>query len=190
MLVLQKDSQAEASRAFGTLFVYIAIAIGWGAVLSEIATKIHVSIYGIALIWSACFIVTFGVNFRRLKRILFSVRIRMKNSISWPFSAKIVNGLCWAAPFASIGVLPSLYQYLILIGIGSGNLSTDLLLKRFNGIKNRGQMMVGVISFASIPISVWFDTTTISNPDLAVFMSIILISVAYGAGGIFSLLEK
>ena len=187
---MQKDSQTEASRAFGTLFIYIAIAIAGGAVLSEIATKIHLLTYGTALIWLACFIVTFGINFRRLKRILFSVRTRIKNSISWPLGAKIVNGLCWAAPFASIGILPSLYQYLILIGIGSGNLSTYLLLKRFNGIKNRSQMIVGVISFASISIPVWLDTTLMSNHDLGVFMSRILISVAYGAGGVYSMLER
>lgn len=188
---VQKDSQTETSKAFGTLFIYIAIAIAGGAVFSEIATKIHVSIYGVALIWLASFVVTFGVNFRRLKRILSSVRMRMKNSMSWPIGAKIVNGICWAAPFATIGLFPSLYQYLILIGIGSGNLSTYLLLKKLNGIKNMGQMIVGVISFISIPVSIWFDTTLlISNHDLAVFMSRILISVAYGVGGIYNLVEK
>ena len=188
---VQKDSQTETSKAFGTLFIYIAIAIAGGAVFSEIATKIHVSIYGVALIWLASFVVTFGVNFRSLKRILSSVRMRMKNSMSWPIGAKIVNGICWAAPFATIGLFPSLYQYLILIGIGSGNLSTYLLLKKLNGIKNMGQMIVGVISFISIPVSIWFDTTLlISNHDLAVFMSRILISVAYGVGGIYNLVEK
>lgn len=188
---VQKDSQTETSKAFGTLFIYIAIAIAGGAAFSEIATKIHVSIYGVALIWLASFVVTFGVNFRSLKRILSSVRMRMKNSMSWPIGAKIVNGICWAAPFATIGLFPSLYQYLILIGIGSGNLSTYLLLKKLNGIKNMGQMIVGVISFISIPVSIWFDTTLlISNHDLAVFMSRILISVAYGVGGIYNLVEK
>jgi hypothetical protein len=188
---VQKDSQAETSRAFGTLFIYIAIAIAGGAVFSEIAIKSHVSIYGVALIWLASFVVTFGVNFRRLKQIMSSVRMRMNNSISWPIGAKIVNGVCWATPFAMIGLFPSLYQYLILAGIGSGNLSTYLLLIRLNGIKNMGQMIVGVISFISIPVSIWFDTTLlVSNHDLAVFMSRILISVAYGVGGIYTLLNK
>lgn len=186
---MQNDSQTETSRAFGILFIYIAVAIAGGAIFSEIATKIHVSIYGIALIWLASFIVTFGVNHRRLKGILFNVRVRMKNSMSWPLGAKIVNGLCWAAPFASIGFLPSLYQYFILIGIGSGNLSTYLLLKRYSGIKNIGQMLVGAISFTSIPISIWFDTTLIFNHDLAVFVSRILISVAYGVGGVYAVLK-
>jgi hypothetical protein len=188
---MQKDSQTEASRAFGTLFVYIAIAIAGGAVFSEIAIKSHVPIYGVALIWLASFVATFGVNFRRLKRIMSSVRIRMNNSISWPIGAKTVNGICWTTPFATIGLFPSLYQYLILIGIGSGNLSTYLLLKRLNGIKNIGQMIVGVISFVSIPVSIWFDTTLlVSNHDLAVFMSRILISVAYAVGGIYTLVKK
>ena len=57
---VQKDSQTETSRAFGTLFIYIAIAIAGGAVFSEIAIKSHVSIYGVALIWLASFVVTFG----------------------------------------------------------------------------------------------------------------------------------
>ena len=188
---VQKDSQTETSKAFGTLFIYIAIAIAGGAVFGEIAIKFHASIYGIALIWLASFVVTFGINFRRLKRILFSVRMRMNNSISWPIGAKIVNGVCWAAPFATIGLFPSLYQYLILIGIGSGNLSTYLFLKKLNGIKNMGQMIVGVISFISIPVSIWFDETVlISNHNLAVFISRILISVAYGVGGIYTLIKK
>ena len=188
---VQKDSQTETSRAFGALFVYIAIAIAGGAVFSEIAIKSHVPMYGVALIWLVSFVVTFGVNFRRLKRIMSSVRIRMNNSISWPIGAKIVNGACWTTPFATIGLFPSLYQYLILIGIGSGNLSTYLLLKRLNGIKNMGQMIVGVISFVSIPVSIWFDTNLlVSNHDLAVFTSRILISLAYGVGGIYTLVKK
>jgi hypothetical protein len=188
---VQKDSQTEASKALGTLFIYIAIAIAGGAVFGEIAIKSHASIYGVALIWFTSFVVTFGVNFRRLKTIFSSVRMRMNNSISWPISAKIVNGVCWAAPFATIGLFPWLYQYLILIGIGSGNLSTYLFLKRLNGIKNMGQMIVGIISFVSIPVSIWFDATILlSNHDLAVFISRILISVAYGVGGIYTLVQK
>jgi hypothetical protein len=32
------------------------------------------------------------------------------------------NGVCWAGPFATIAILPSLLPYLVLVGIGLGYL--------------------------------------------------------------------
>ena len=111
--------------------------------------------------------------------------------MKWPSSAKAINGLCWAAPFALIGVFPSMYQYLILVGIGLGNFSTYLLMKKYNGLNNRDQMIVGLISLASVPISILIDTTLfVSKHDLAVFLSRILIGLAYAVGGIHALLIK
>jgi hypothetical protein len=111
--------------------------------------------------------------------------------MKWPASAKAINGLCWAAPFASIGVFPSINQYLILVGIGLGNFSTYLLMKKYNGLDNGEQMIVALLSFASIPISIWIDMTLfVSMHDLAVFLSRLLIALAYAVGGFYALLEK
>ena len=189
---VQRDSQVlEAKRAFGLLFIGVSVAIVIGTVLSEVAAKYNASVGDIALIWLASFGVTFGANFRKFRRVIVSVRARMKNSMEWPTSAKAINGLCWAAPFALIGIFPSINQYLILVGIGLGNFSTYQLMKRYNGLENGEQMIVGLLSFASIPISIWIDMTLfVSMHDLAVFLSRLLIALAYAVGGVYALLEK
>ena len=40
----------------------------------------------------------------------------MKTSVSWPLSAKVINGLCWAGPFAMISVFQSMYPVLGPVG--------------------------------------------------------------------------
>ena len=189
---MQRDSQTlEAKKAFGLLFIAVSVAVVVGTLLSEVAAKYNGPIYYIALIWLASFGVTFGANFRKFRRVIVSVRTRMRNSMKWPSSAKAINGLCWAAPFALIGVFPSMYQYLILVGIGLGNLSTYLLMKKYNDLNNREQMIVGLISLASVPISILIDMTLfVSKHDLAVFLSRILIGLGYAVGGIHALLIK
>jgi hypothetical protein len=189
---VQRDSQAvEAKRAFGLLFIAISVAIVIGTVLSEVAAKYNSPIGAIVLIWLASFGVIFGANFRKFRRVIVSVRTRMKNSMKWPTSAKAINGLCWAAPFASIGIFPSINQYLILVGVGLGNFSTYLFMKRYNGLDNSEQMIVGLLSFASIPTSIWIDMTLFASMhDLAVLLSRLLIALAYAVGGVYALLEK
>lgn len=189
---MQRDSQAlESRRAFGLFFIAVSVAIVIGTVLSEVASKYQAPVGEIALIWLASFGVTFGANFRKFRRVILSIRTRMKNSMKWPGRAKAINGICWAAPFISIGVFPSLSQYLILVGIGLGNFSTYVLMKKYNGLENGEQMIVGLLSFASIPISIWIDMTLfISMHDHAVFFSRLLIALAYAVGGIYALVEK
>ena len=52
-------------------------------------------------------------------------------------------------------------------------------------------MIVGLISLASVPISILIDMTLfVSKHDLAVFFSRILIGLAYAVGGIYALLTK
>ena len=189
---MHRDSQRlEAKKAFGLLFIAVSVAVIVGTLFSEVAAKYNAPIYYIALIWLASFGVTFGANFRKFRRVIVSVRTRMRNSMKWPTGAKAINGLCWAAPFASIGVFPSINQYLILVGIGLGNFSTYLLMKKYNGLDNGEQMIVGLLSFASIPISIWIDMTLfVSMHDLAVFLSRLLIALAYAVGGFYALLEK
>jgi uncharacterized membrane protein len=88
-------------------------------------------------------------------------------------------------------LFPYLYHYLILLGIGLGNLSTYLLMKKHSGLDNQEQMIVGLISLAAIPIAAGIDMTLfIARQDIAVVLSRLLISVAYGAGGIYALIAK
>jgi hypothetical protein len=192
LLLVQRNSQRlETRRAFGLLFIGVSIAVVMGTLLSEVIVKYPYPAYEYVIIWLVSFGVTFGLIFRKSHRVFSSVRARMKNSLKWPIGAKVVNGFCWAAPFALIGVFPQMYQYLILVGIGLGNLSTYLLMKKYSNLDNREQMIVGLLSLASIPISIGIGMTVFAlRHDLAVFLSRMLIAIAYGAGGIYAIALK
>ena len=185
-----QQSPLEVRRAFGVLFIGVAIAVGSASNMSEIAFEHKAPIFYYAIIWFGSFTITFGIIIGKFRSMLSSIRGRMKNSVKWPSMVKAVNGLCWAVPFAAIGISPHLYQYLILLGIGLGNTSTFLFMKNYSGLVNLEQIIVGAISLAAIPIAVLLDTSLISNQTTAVIASRIMIAVAYGAGGIFALLVK
>jgi len=185
-----QDSSIEVRRAFGILFVGVAISVGSAAILSEIAFEHNYPVYYYAIIWFGSFAITFGVVLGRFRHILKSIRGRMKNSVKWSHGVKAVNGMCWAVPFAAIGAFPSMYQYLLLLGIGLGNTSTYIFMKKFSGLANHEQIFVGAISLVAIPIAVFVDTSFVSNQTLAVIVSRLMISAAYGAGGIYALVAK
>jgi len=189
--VQRNSHRLETRRAFGLLFIGVSVAVVMGTVLSEVVVKYPYPAYEYVIIWLVSFGATFGLIFRKFRRVIPSVRARMKNSLKWPIGAKVVNGFCWAAPFALIGVFPSMYQYLILVGIGLGNLSTYLLMKKYSNLDNREQMIVGFISLASILVSIGIGMTVFAlRHDLAVLLSRMLIAVAYAAGGIYALALK
>ncbi|HMK33393.1 MAG TPA: hypothetical protein VK431_07220 [Nitrosopumilaceae archaeon] len=186
-----QQNPLEIRRAFGVLFVGVSIAVSTAAILSEIAFVNKFPTFYYAIIWFGSFGITFGIIFRMFRKIIPSIRDRMKNSVKWSRNIKTINGLCWAAPFATIGIIPSLYQYLLLLGIGLGNLSTYLFMRRYSGLDNREQIIVALISLVAIPVAIVIDTSPlITNQTIAVITSRILISIAYGAGGIYALLAK
>jgi hypothetical protein len=185
-----QNSPLEVRRAFGLLFIGVAISVGSASVLSEVAFEHKDPIYYYAIIWFGSFAVTFGVILGKFRYILHFIRGRMKNSVKWSYLIKAINGLCWAAPFAAIGAFPHLYQYLILLGIGLGNTSTYAFMKKFSGLANHEQIIVGAISLAAIPVAVLVDTFFVSNQTLAVIASRFMIALAYGAGGVYALLAK
>jgi hypothetical protein len=172
------------------LFIGVAIAVGSASILSEISFEHKEPIFYYAIIWFGSFAITFGIIIGKFRTMLSSIRGRMKNSVSWSPAVKVVNGLCWAAPFAAIGIVPPFYQYLILFGIGLGNTSTFLFMKKYSNLVNLEQIIVGVISLAAIPLAAVIDTSYVSNPTIAVIISRIMIAIAYGAGGIYALLAK
>jgi hypothetical protein len=185
---LQRDSQGnEARRVFGILFITISIAVGAAAILSQIVFINKEPFYYYAIILVLSFGIPFGTIFGKSRKLISSIGDRMKHSANWSAGAKILNGICWAGPFAAIAAFPSLYQYLILLGIGLGNFSTYLLMKRYN----REQMIVGLVSLIAIPIVAEINTTLfIANQDIAIMISRILISIAYGMGGIYGIITK
>jgi hypothetical protein len=189
----------QENQVFGIFFIAIAISIASASILSEIAFLNKLSLYYYAIIWIGSFVVTFvSLFYNKHNMIRPSLQNRMKNSIKWPIHAKIINGICWAGPFSAIALLPSLFPYLILIGIGSGNISTYLLLKRYTGINSNNsnssgtgyeQLIVGLISLAAIPIVFVVHTSMfIVREDIAIMISRILICFAYAAGGIYAIM--
>jgi hypothetical protein len=115
----------------------------------------------------------------------------MKNSFTWPLHVKILNGICWALPFILIGIFPQYFQYLILFGIGFGNLSTYFFMIVFSKQKNKEQFLVGLTALLVIPLAVLIDTSLFeSQQNIAVLLSRILISVSYLIGGTFALFSK
>ena len=189
MVILQNESQIiEARRAFGILFVTVAMAVAIGTILTEIAFLNNTSLYYYAIIWLGSFSITFGAVFPKIRKSIRSIQGRMKNSMKWPTNAKAINGICWAGPFAIIPLFPHFYQFLVLLGIGAGNFSTYLFMKIYNSANYREQMMVGLISLAAIPVALGIDMTFfISRQDVAIMISRISISIAYGVAGIYAL---
>lgn len=183
-----ESAALETRRAFGLLFICVSIAVAAAAIISEMAYLNNAPLFYYAIIWLGSFGVVFGAAAPSLRRVASSIKGRMKSSTRWSSSAKALNGLCWAGPFVAIAAAPSLYQYLILLGIGLGNLSTYLLVRQYSGNDNREQLVVAVVSLAAIPAAIAIDTTLFASyQDIAVMLSRILIAAAYGAGGLFAL---
>src|SRR5262245_42591892 len=185
-----QNSAVETRKAFGLLFVAVSISVCIGSILSEIAyMMVHLPIYSYVIIWILSFGVVFGSLFGRLRRVVPAIVARMKTSARWPIGAKALNGACWAGPFVAIAAFHSLYQYLIILGIGLGNLSTYLMIKKYSGADNREQLIVAIISLAAIPVALTIDNILFStNPDIELTLSRIFVGVAYAAGGAFALL--
>jgi hypothetical protein len=186
-----EDQLLQIRRAFGILFVLVSVAVIAASALSLVISEHGYPAYWYAPVWLASFGIPFSAYFKKSRAKLMMIRQRMKNSISWPTPIKAVNGACWAAPFALIGVFPSLIQYLILLGIGLGNLSTYIFMRRFSGLANNEQLMIGAVSLAFVGVALQIDQTILlHNQPLAVFLSRILIGISYAMGGVFALLAK
>ena len=181
----------EVRRVFGVLFIAISIAVAVATILSEIAFINKEPFYYYAIISILSFGITFGIIFGKSRKLMSSIGDRMKHSVKWSTGAKALNGICWAGPFVAIAAFPSLYPYFILLGIGLGNFSTYLLMKRYSGLDNREQMIVGLVSLTALPIVVEINTTLfIAKQDIAIMLSRIFISIAYGIGGIYGIITK
>jgi hypothetical protein len=170
----------------------VSIAVIIASFLSEISYfSTSLPLYYYVIIWLASFGAVFGASYRHLRKALPAILNRMKTSTRWPTAAKILNGICWAGPFAAIAAFPSLYQYLILAGIGLGNLSTYLMVKKYSSTDNPEQLIVALVSLAAVPAAVIIDNMIFATrQDIAVMLSRIFIGIAYATGGVFALLRK
>ena len=186
-----ESTQYEIRRIFGFLFICVAAAVAIASVVSEISFLNNLPSYFYGIVWFGTFGLIFGFYFLHFKEKTSLIRNRMKNSLSWPLYVKIINGSCWALPFALIGIFPQYFQYLILLGIGLGNSSTYVFMRIFSHQNNKEQFLVGVIALLAIPIAIEIDTSLfVSHQDIAVLLSRILISISYAIGGTYALFSK
>jgi membrane protease YdiL (CAAX protease family) len=186
-----ESRQNEIRRIFGILFICVAIAVTIASVTNEILFLNNFPNYLYVIAWIVSFGIIFGFYFSYFKEKIPFIKNRMKNSLSWSLHIKIINGCCWAAPFVLIGIFPQYFQYLILLGIGLGNFSTYIFMKIFSNQNNKEQLLIGLTALLAIPIALEIDTSIfVSNQDISVLLSRILISISYAIGGIFALYSK
>lgn len=186
-----ESTQYEIRRIFGFLFICVAIAVAIASVVSEILFLNNSSSYFYGIVWFGTFGLIFGFYFLHFKEKTSLIRNRMKNSLSWPLYVKIINGGCWALPFALIGVFPQYFQYLILLGIGLGNSSTYIFMKLYSNQSNKEQILVGLAALLAIPLVIEIDTSIfVSHQDIAILLSRLLISISYAIGGTYALFSR
>ena len=174
----------------GILFIYISLAVFSATIISYII-DLKVDLFFIHIIvWIVCFFIYFIIFKSKIIQSLQIIRNRIRKSAGWSPITKLINGLCWAAPFGLGVLLPSIHEYLILAGIGLGNLSTFIIFMVNNKIKNMDQFIVGLISIMSIGIIILLYNDNIIAKSSGDFLARILISVAYGIGGIYSSMVK
>jgi hypothetical protein len=167
----------------------IFVAVTSASIISWMASHYEPPLYVFGVIWIGIFAITITILILCFADSLLPLRNRLKNSTSWPLTAKIVNGLCWATPFAMIFFVQPLYPYLILLGIGAGNISTYLLSKKYNLVSTREQYMVGIASLSFIPLAILINSMIFSySVEPAIIFSRLLIGIAYGIGGVYALL--
>jgi len=190
-ILIMTHSIVQIRRAFGFFFINIAILVSSGSVVSEIAFQNDVPLYYYVMIWIIISSLIVGLQFRKFKLVFSSIRQRMRNSTKWSLQIKVINGLCWALPFALIIFFPELSQYLLLLGIGLGNISTFVFMNKFNGLNNKEQLVVGITSLVLIlPAFKIYSSFFLENQDIAVLLSRLFIALSYAIGGIYALYQK
>ena len=186
-----EHSLSQVRQAFGIFFINIAISVSSGSILSEIAFRNHLPWYSYGIIWLMVFGIIFGLQFQKFRVIFLSIRQRMKNSTKWPLPIKAANGICWALPFALIALFPNFSQYLLLLGIGFGNVSTFIFMKKFSGLVNKEQLIVGIVSLALIFPAFVIDSSIFpETQDIAVLLSRLFIALSYAIGGMYAIYPK
>jgi predicted branched-subunit amino acid permease len=174
----------------GIIFIYISLSVFSATIISYFTPQRFDLFYIYLLIWFGCFSIFFLIFKSKIIKSLYNIRTRIRKSTDWPTSIKIINGICWVAPFVLGALIPSMHEYLILAGIGFGNISTFIIFLLMNKIKNIDQLIVGLISMISIGIIIFLYDGKVIEKSYGEFLARILISIAYGIGGIYSAIIK
>lgn len=177
----------KVRKAFGLLFVAISISVAIAAVISELILMYKGSVIYYAIAWFSSVSVALGLLFYRSPGIVGDLRGRFKESTGWPSIMKAVNGISWAMPFALIPLFPMYYAYLVLLGIGLGNISTYLVFRHMRAFAFREQLMIGIMVLATVPMLFALKSLNAASDDVLMLILRLSIAAAYGVGGTYAL---
>ena len=171
----------------GIIFVYISVSILVALIISNLFFKEGDQFPFYVLTWLGSFLGFFILFKSKITRSIVNIKKRMKTSIKWPITAKMINGLCWAGPFIFGIFIPSIYEFLILLAVGLGNISTFLIFLKYNHLKNLEQLLVGVICILSIFVLLILYDYNLVEKIQGEYLARFFVSIAFGIGGIYSL---
>ena len=174
----------------GIIFVYISVSILVALIISNLFFKEGDQFPFYVLTWLGSFLGFFILFKSKITRSIVNIKKRMKTSIKWPITAKMINGLCWAGPFIFGIFIPSIYEFLILLAVGLGNISTFLIFLKYNQLKNLEQLLVGVICILSIFVLLILYDYNLVEKIQGEYLARFFVSVAFGIGGIYSLVHS
>lgn len=174
----------------GIIFIYISVSILVALILSSLFFNEDGQLPFSVLTWLGSFLGFFILFKTKITASIVNIKKRMKTSIKWPISAKMINGLCWAGPFIFGIFIPSIYEFLILLAVGLGNISTFLIFLKYNRLKNLDQLMVGVICILSIFILLILYQYHFVEKTQGEYLARFFVSVAFGIGGIYSVIHS
>jgi hypothetical protein len=180
------NNKKDHNSKNGMIFIYISLSILTATIISAIFSR-EINYYFYAMIWIGSFLGFFLLFRTRIIDSVKTIKTRIKKSTGWPLTIKIINGICWAGPFFFAVFMPVIHEFLILLGIGLGNISTALIFLKYNRLKNKDQMIVGLICLISIVIIMVLYQYDLVAKVQGEFLARILISIAYGIGGVYSL---
>lgn len=179
----------ESKKSLAILFIIIFLSITLATVIDLLISTFEPLSYLTTIVWWTIFVILVIVMTYHFRSLILPLQNRLKSGISWPLSAKLANGLSWAGPFAMIPIFHTAYPYLVLLGIGAGNICTYELLKRYNNESNMGQYLVGISSISFIPLLLIINYAVLQNStEEALLVSRLLVGIAYGIGGLYVLL--
>lgn len=174
----------------GIIFVYISVSILVALIISNLFFKEGDQFPFYVLTWLGSFLGFFILFKSKITSSIVNIKKRMKTSIKWPITAKMINGLCWAGPFIFGIFIPSIYEFLILLAVGLGNISTFLIFLKYNQLKNLEQLLVGVICILSIFVLLILYDYNLVEKIQGEYLARFFVSVAFGIGGIYSLVHS
>ena len=174
----------------GIIFVYISVSILVALIISNLFFKEGDQFPFYVLTWLGSFLGFFILFKSKITSSIVNIKKRMKTSIKWPITAKMINGLCWAGPFIFGIFIPSIYEFLILLAVGLGNISTFLIFLKYNQLKNLEQLLVGVICILSIFVLLILYDYNLVEKIQGEYLARFFVSIAFGIGGIYSLVHS